>query len=75
MSDFDLDLVPTEDLVGALNRRSEAAIVSIQRSVNGRDEHDRVFSYHGGLSNAIGLCEMMRHQLLSEFESGEYFED
>ena len=72
MSDFDLDLTSTEDLIGALNRRSDAAIVVVQRSVNGRDADDRVFSYSGGLANALGMCAMLRHQLLMEFEAGEY---
>lgn len=70
MTDDDLDLVDTLELIAALQRRSDASLVIVQREVNGQDKEDRVFSYSGGLSCALGLARMCEIVLADEFVNG-----
>lgn len=64
----DLDIVPTQTLWRAIERRTSAALLVIERRSNrsprGTERDEREVSFHGGLSTALGLAEIARDCLL-----------
>jgi len=69
----DLDLVPTETLWDALERRTDAAVLVVQRRSNqqarGGEADERELSFHGGLATAIGLVEIAKDLLIHRWRN------
>lgn len=59
MTPSELDMVPTSDLWDAIKRRTTAALLVVQRDINGQPGfEEREVLYSGGLANAMGLADI-----------------
>lgn len=66
MTEEELDLVETEALIGALKRRSHAAIIAIlHRVTNGENQGGECLEYwtKGGHHECLGVVESLHTQL------------
>lgn len=69
-----LQLVPTDDLWHELCSRFRACILVVQTE-NEKEFNERLF-FHGGWAVCIGLCEMLKAQVLYEScQQKEFRED
>ena len=66
-----LDLIPTDDLIKELDSRFDVWVFKgVKKHYKGpEDMYEN--SYHGGLSNCLGLCEVLKAQLLKYYFEGE----
>ena len=64
MTDTDLDLLPTMQLLDAVCRRFEGAIIlGIRWPSTDREKVQTIYKYKGGGILALGLAEMMKIQI------------
>lgn len=69
ITDTDLDLVPTIQLVEAVARRFEASVFYGLQQPNHNPQQVRgVYKYTGGTILALGLTELMKIQLAEQLE-------
>ena len=62
----ELDLADTDELIAALQRRSQASLIVLQvKKKTGEDGLTNV-SYDGGLNTALGLAERAKVRLLAD---------
>lgn len=66
---MELTLVPTDKMVDELMRRSDAVIFAQIRIRNDADQ-TMDFRHHGRFSDQIMLCELIKHRVLSQMDSG-----
>ena len=58
MTDEELDLVPTDDLMDALRRRTKAYAIGLLWEVDNHSDGDN-FWWHGGVHLAAGLARAL----------------
>lgn len=69
MTDTDLDLVPTLQLVEAVARRFDASVFyGLQQPTNNPSQIRGVYKYTGGTVLALGLTELLKIQLADQLE-------
>lgn len=72
MTEDELDLVETKDLIEALRRRYTGVLVLTLAAEKNDPEHElKSIFYHGGLSACLGLMEYAKHRMLSDPEEDE----
>lgn len=59
----DLDLVSTEDLMDAIERRVQSYVLVVDKKMDAKDSEQEIY-YSGGYIAAIGLCEYAKSRLL-----------
>jgi hypothetical protein len=65
MTDHELELVPTDDLIEELWRRCDAGIVCLQMRPTAGESAERL-QWHGGAFNAIGMARWAEKRFYQE---------
>lgn len=71
MSDLDLELVPTDDLVQELANRTDHGLICLFREGELGPEHHSVIRHWWGIHHlAIGLAQEMKYIILEDLQDG-----
>jgi hypothetical protein len=73
VTDTNLELVSTEDLISELMRRYQAVLI-VRESDPTNAQQETLFDYDGGISRAIGMAERAKAKFLrmsAESDTGE----
>ena len=63
----DLKLVPTDDLIKEMDCRFDSWVfIGVKKGYKGKENRIEN-SYTGGISQCIGLCDLLREQLLKYY--------
>ncbi len=66
----DLALVPTDELVDELTRRSDAGLIIVERHLGGAKPDEHELYRWGSLGTVIGLLVIAKAQLVAAFLDG-----
>lgn len=65
----DLDLVPTDDLIEELRRRSDCGVVALGRAnAKGHNEMRCSYTWWGGLHQTLGVAHDVAFRIISEIK-------